>query len=893
MAFLTYTSTPVIGLGTVYAVAVNGTPVTGETYTVNSTLGILAQYTAQAGDTRTTIASALHALINSTYTSGVSSSNPEAFAFHLPLPNKVTSTPTTSPPPTNPPPTTSPPVLTSLGNTITYGLRYKCEFDPPDGGPFAFKPRYRLEIWQKNYSGAASNVKGGPSPVVHQWQTDDTRAPVRGSSLSINLKNGGSIPLKTFYSVEDNEFKVKFYWLEKVLLATRDNPLYEGFLVQDDCNEGMVDFVHDISLSSNDGLGLLKDVKLNEAIASYDYFNGGTEILMATAPHSLRIGIGLGRQVQAGDKIQIVGTAIDGVYTMVLFIENGLYLDITTVEPITTLGPTSTVINIFRSNLLEKVTLLSIIKRCLSATGLQLKTNIYCNLLEINHFNTSSFLDQTLVDAQTFLANGTDYKDCYTVLEDVLGRFNLSLFQAEGEWQIVRWDELRYYNNQIPGFSYDTDMKLIGPVTLDVPLVAEPNLPPAAVPTMYPTYQLFNKIFRGFKYDKETFNYKQPPQLLRNFNLQQLGSLVNTLITGTGTSMQTIKDYEMPWWTPGFTWTSGGSGLLTSSIKPLIRVITDYVNNEIGRFLLVKGNPVADDPSAVAAYKIEVNKQDVVKISFSFKTNNSQPGPGTIVFDFNLVTQLPLAPMGVNNRYLDDDGSWKSTRNFVHSYSSTDNLNEWQSVEITSDVIPFDGHLYIKLGQVSNVHQETLYKDIRIEYIPSVNESTKIKGHSHTSTQLTETKNNEDVEIGIDTSPRNSVVGTLFLPLMNGILQKLTTKWLRGHMVTGGGLPMERRNLGDITTTEILFWRRLSRTILEGSFIGLIHDSGHRHLSLLSVMRYNHGDHDKLTFTWGKLELDYQNNLVNNSPMWEQWEDGEVDADLIRDYLFKFLYETK
>lgn len=775
-----------------------------------------------------------------------------------------------------------------------YGLKYQCTFDPPSGGAFAFKPRYRLEILQKNYSGPATNVIGGETPVIHQWQTDDIKAPIRGGSLAMSLINKGSLPLKTFLSTNDDEYKVRFYWIEHVLLLqTRDNLLYEGFLVQDDCNEPLVDYTHEISLSSNDGLGLLKDVALNEAPGNYNILFTSTEpyeITVIGADTVFLPSLAFGSLLQVGDQISIDGSPR---YTVKNLIPGVNVMNVYLVEHPTPVAPTTGDISVYRIILLDKTSLLTIIKICLSATGLELKTNIYCNLLEINHFDTSSFLDQTLIDVQTFLKDDVNYDNCYNILEKILGRFNLSLFQADGVWNIVRWDELRYYNNQIPGFSYDENMTLIGPVTMDVPLNIDPDIPTAPKPDTYPIHQLYHRIFRSFKYDKETFNYKQPPQLLRNFNLQELGTLRSTTFSGSGSTLQTIRDYDMPWWSTGFTWTSGGGGVLYSSAQRFIRVITDSVGNEVGRFAVIKGNPVADNPSAAASTKIEVNAGDSIKYSFAYKTSNSQPGAVNTVFDINLVTQLPLAPIGANNRYLDDDGKWTATKNFVHTVPAGENTNEWHTVEVTSDQIPFDGHLYIKLAQASTSNQETHFKDIRLEYIPTINQSTKIKGHTHTDTQAPDIKQNEDIEIFCDTSPRNSVVGTLFLNSLNGILQKLTTKWLRGHMVTGGGLPMERRNIGDITTTETLFWRRITRNMLEGSLSGLLHNSKHRHISLLSVMRYTYGPMDDLNFVPGKFELDYKHDMINNSTLWEQWQDGEVDADLNEDYVFKYIYETK
>src|SRR6185312_2936987 len=79
---------------------------------------------------------------------------------------------------------------------------------------------------------------------------------------------------------------------------------------------------------------------------------------------------------------------------------------------------------------------------------------------------------------------------------------------------------------------------------------------------------------------------------------------------------------------------------------------------------------------------------------------------------------------------------------------------------------------------------EITYKDIRLEYYPLVNQTTKIIGQTHETNQVGNVKNNNDSEFFIDSSPRNSIAGTLFLNQMDGILQKRTVKWRHPYFPT-------------------------------------------------------------------------------------------------------------
>ena len=132
---------------------------------------------------------------------------------------------------------------------MAYGLKYQGEFSSIS------EVDYHLEILEKDYTGINYSLQMAAVPVVHSWNTDDIKAPVKGSSLSIRYLNKGSIPIESFYSNADDHFKVIFYQGSKVLFV--------GYLVQDDCIEPMLDYTHEVTLSANDNLGLLKDIELD------------------------------------------------------------------------------------------------------------------------------------------------------------------------------------------------------------------------------------------------------------------------------------------------------------------------------------------------------------------------------------------------------------------------------------------------------------------------------------------------------------------------------------------------------------------------------------------------------------------------------------------------------
>ena len=741
---------------------------------------------------------------------------------------------------------------------MTYGIKYRCTFDPVSSLTSS-SAIFALEIFEKGYSGELFTIKGSTIPVLHQWETDDPKAPIKGSSLTMNFINEGNLPLTDFYSTDDDAFKVEFKCLGQML--------FTGFIVQDDSSEVLVDFTHEISLSANDNLGLLKDVSLDKAnIFSY-VFSETTSIPFSVDFH-LREFIFLPdvlTHIILGDKIEINGgTPVDGQYTINKIIDGGTAIGVWVDEPVpVTYGGTTTYSILRGSNLLDKTFLSTILNMCLSVTSLNLNTDIYGKIIEVSQDPNFSFLSQTLINPQTFLKSDTEYMNCYDILEWIMRRFRMSLSQSLGVWNIIRWDEARYYNNLIEGFRYDSEFNFVAKITKGAPIESGIGT------NVIPETGLLRKINRPLLYFKETFNYQYPKQLLRNYDLKQLGTQIRYYTTGSGINLQKVYEYEAPWWYPS---TLG----MSVAGNYFIRITQDALGNEIDRVLIVNGD--------TKSYTIEVNKGDSFKLSFSFKTQDSQPG------SINIVSIVELND-GVTQKFFHNpaltSGSnmWQSGVGFTYQIPSGENSNQWHTVEIDSSYYPFpyDGllYVYLRVEDLSGTKNETYYKDIRFEYSTRINESTKIIGQTHESTQPGTIKNVEEIDIYLDSSPRNAISGTLFLNEKVGVLQKRTSKWMHPYLPASD-------NLGKIITFEELFWRSKSRTILEATLYGAINTGAY--ISLLSIIRYNYLSN--LNFVFGQLEIDYKNNKLNGT-LWEIWADEELDSDLAYGYNFDYLYSTK
>ena len=388
--------------------------------------------------------------------------------------------------------------------------------------------RFRVDILKLDYSGPVAALIFGKSPVIHKWNEDDCFAPVRGSSLTLNIINvEGQLPINAFYSDNDIEFKVEFSAINPDTSA-RDY-LFYGFLVQADFLEIMVDYNHPFTLSANDNLGLLKDVALDyradvSPTGVYNFFESVT--VARTAPHTYTL-TNTNYQVKVGDTFSFTNGGSPYIIIPTAVTVSGGTQTVTVAATITTAGAVDGFVysqNIFDP--LERQSLLSMIQVCLHNTNLDLYTSIYANLFEISFFYKNSFLQQTYIDPQTFYG-GDSYQSCWQVLTDILGRFRLSLFQAYGEWHIVRWDEIKE-GIALPYYRYTATMTLYSTGTLDN------GFSFGFGEETFPEYGVNQTIVRPYLSTRETFDYNPAHYILKNNDFQVLGTLIREYTTGSG-----------------------------------------------------------------------------------------------------------------------------------------------------------------------------------------------------------------------------------------------------------------------------------------------------------------------------------------------------------------------
>lgn len=720
---------------------------------------------------------------------------------------------------------------------MAYGLKYRADYDTLNGDTC------RIEIFEKDYSGIVYPLELSGEPVTQSYQTDEAAPEIKGCSLTMRFLNSGSLSIKSFCSNEDDTYKAVHY--------KNGNVTFVGYLVQDDYSEPLADYRHEIELSANDNLGLLKDVPLNnENIDTFYAFESAT--FETVAPHTVKISNI--NYAPTTDRFYITQVGFAGIYNATAVSYSAGVYTVTVSETVSSNSPVSgfygykKVIDYYGRN-----NLLSIIQACLFNTGLQLFTEVYCNVYEESFKTDICPLQQTYIDTKTFYEND-NFKSSWDTLIYILNRFKLTLFQSGGKWIIVRWKELRYGN--VTGFQFDEYFNLIQNVVFSASVDIGFN------EAVYPEAEPVKTIIRPYKSAKETFNYQQPKYLLRNSDLQSTGSLLNSYTTGSGDDLKNIYEYVALYWS---------NGPFSPFPSIFIRVIKDNEDNEIERYLVIKGN-TGDNPRSAVGVPFEVNEGDKITFDYNFKSNISEPG--------NINLQLAvMVTDGTNTYFADESGTWGSTSRWLFNIPSGDNLNQPHNADIKPGRIPISGLLYCYLPQVCptplSSTDETQIKDIVLTYTPYINESTKITGHTHKTEQAANIKNVADEVIYIDDSPRNSIAGTLFKSSYDGVLMKKTNRWYR---LTNSS---ERLKLGDIITGEELQQANTIREKIEGTFYGL---DGVTMFTKITYSPFN-----TLLFIFGSMEINFRSNSFD-ATLYEVAAPGESDTG---EYEFKYLYATK
>jgi hypothetical protein len=746
------------------------------------------------------------------------------------------------------------------------GLKYTSSFDS-----IRTQSRYIVNIYQESYEGASIPFILAATPVVQEWQEDDPLAPIKGSTLTINLTTSGGLSLLDFYSDNDNEFRVE------LIDNTSEDTLFDGFILQDDCSEVQVDFIHTITLTATDNLGTLKDITLGRAAELFGDIIAVGAIPVAFVPGSyIVIDYGPSWPVSPGQTFTVGGATftmisnlgeIDGTY-------DGWCIQV--VENIPAVPPGSLSISYRETVSLDGyVSLMTFIKLCLRATYVKdLRLNVY------NHITPTDgeiFLDtgetrifeDVKITKNVFL-NNNEYMSCYEVLEIIMKRFNMSCFQSLGTWWIVRYPDLfldfedgdttiTYYQYDAVTFAY-IDYSSINKSFL---IGAGNNVETG----------LLKSIIRPYRRVAETLNYNDN-NLLINAQLTNVGAFIR--VGGFPGPDILYYKYRVPNWF-----------FYDGAVENALVIERDELTNkELQRYIQVDGDLTPTDltENAIKSSDISLNEGDTFEFSFSVRTLFPWPVGRTYWFGLSITD-------GTTTLWLNNNGDWVSSwTTTTLTYNATVVSDIWSEIKWTAKPIPFNCIMNIILNDSGGTFE---YKNLLLNVPFIIAGQGQINGHTHTATQSKELNNKENYEIFIDNTERSSISGTLFLTTQTGILQDRCTTWKFGYGYNTGIPDATYQNLGQLVTETYMFQRYIPRTKFNGNLLSIRNDNGIlSNLAIFSNEFTGPSLHNKMLL--GSVAIDYKNDSAEFT-MWEVFNKTEADpADNFADfeaYLFNILYE--
>jgi hypothetical protein len=750
------------------------------------------------------------------------------------------------------------------------GLKYQAQFNGISNGS------YTLNIYKKNYNGSMQTILLGADPVIQEWSEDSYLGPIKGSTLKMNIINNGDVSLTDFYSDIDNEFYIEFLKSSQVL--------FRGYIVQDDCQEIQVDFSHIINLTATDNLGLLKELKFDEAARLYGLYEIQQNLTIKKPKDTTNIFTidELELNFYNGQLIDIYNMTLgNATYTVdyTEYIDDVFYVH--TLEEVIEIGSSETnaTISFYNSfDLNGNVNYATIIRICLHATNMRLNNYVCTTLFPING-QAGRWLDDTCVNIKTFLSS-KEWNNCYEVLEKIFNRFDATIFQSLGSWYIVRWNEIKINGNwddgaQVPTYYYDANYFAYQSTTNN-DIINEYNVNQIET-------GLLKSIVRPYKFVEETFNYEamQNPNL--NLDLQILGELIAEYSSGD----DYIKEYEFANWEIS----TGGYNVT----KRIVIVYDFNGGREIERYLKIQADDAVNYAIVSQGIVVDVNTQ--VDLSFEFRTTNHQTRATTIPYIFGIgpYDRSYLYKLNVN---LDDpyrDGTWTTDGSYTVNFN--DDSFDWHSVK-TQFIV--QGTTEAKLAQTdregfffmslnNNVFEDsteaTLYRNLQLKLTPIVNNEELITGHKHTETITNSlVKNNYTEEVFVDDATQRAMKGCQFLYENTTSLLAKTTNW----NIVSRSYEYDS-SLGDYMTKERLVNQFNANTRYEGVLRGIAQNGP---LSMFALLKLPF-ESIYYRYAFGQLSINYREESADFTA-YRVFDANSYD-DLLSEanYKFDYLYQNK
>jgi hypothetical protein len=475
-------------------------------------------------------------------------------------------------------------------------------------------------------------------------------------------------------------------------------------------------------------------------------------------------------------------------------------------------------------------------------------------------------LDQCKTDARTFENNPGEFDDRLTVLEKILRSWNMTIFQQNGVWNIVRIPEY-FTDGDLIGFRNN----LLNRPTFQMRFDAEVGINERIKPVMP---EMLKRVIKPSKETTINFDYDQFNQVLCNESFEEGDFLGSGTITIFGVLYE-YDQYDVDFWTHG-------KGTITSqqpSTKDFYRLVAYKDFQFRDDFVVIQREDSGD--SFIKSCQLFLQAGDKIDFSFSY---------GWVQAGGLLRENLAYVVLDGDDGFiytLNDDGEWKRVTPPSNTYTALTGFSasntEWRTYEVESDEIVTSGNLYVYLWKDNSGLVNTLdrkFKDVNFDVIPRLLRNTRrrIKGdYDRYTIQKNVLKNYEDT-IFLDDFESKYYKGSILE--MDGVT--LTgDQWYRRKTFNDTSATSERLTFKRHNALAHWFMNRSYKTKIDANFFGIKWDDGGfgQPIGLLNTIKFvddaptkiymiaNLKEIDFMSCTWSATLVEiYDTDVDDNEP---------------------------
>lgn len=428
----------------------------------------------------------------------------------------------------------------------------------------------------------------------------------------------------------------------------------------------------------------------------------------------------------------------------------------------------------------------------LNKTNLGLNLRLFSNITEASmqdrtQDEQADTFNQTGLHARTFLKSPTEFYDCYSCLERLLGEY-FTIYQHHGKWVILRIGELQTNpGNKIWYTEYNSAGTIVGAAQYleNAAAVGRDRL-------IHPVEvsQFISSNF-AVKSSKYTFDYTIWPELPTN-NKFERGTLFDQGdqediedSDGDGDRAEiigTYKNYTIDGWEQGrVNFLDFPNPVMTPIAKKFFRTsVFDMFGDEIRRNVVCETDDVVTDNQFwLRCEAVPVQAGDKFKIGWAKRHDNNfiSTSDAASVGNAYLVSEDNSRVVVLANNILgvaQNTGTWIDGTDpvfgmfgrLIIKYYPGQDTSEWTSLDVMSPAIPFSGTLYIAHvcePNIGMVGARQYWKDFSFEYYPyTAGGFVPVTGDFAMTLQNANLKDVIDEDVYISDSPKKVIQGALY-----------------------------------------------------------------------------------------------------------------------------------